>query len=1078
MKKHRPRPFSGRKVVKMLSLTRLCLVALACSVGAMTAAPAISSESQQQDQTTRRTVTGRVTDSSGKPLGNVGVTVRGADNVGTTTDARGQYSITVARGATLEFSYVGMSTREITVANQSTINVSLEEVGVTARDVIVTGIFDRPKESFTGSATLITRRELQQSSSQGLIQGISNVDPAFKYMPSNMFGSDPNKITSANITMRGTTSLMDYQNDYENALDANRPLFVIDRFPASIEQFVALDESRVASITVLKDASATALYGTEAANGVVVVTTVQPQEGKLRVIYKGNFSLEAPDLSSYNLMDATEKLDYELLAGMYTPPGAGFSTAMMYSDLYYRRRLDVARGVNTDWLHFPLRKNGGFSHTHNLTLSGGEGALRYSVDIGNIRKTSVMKGSYRNTFTGNMYLNYQLDNFVFSNRVEVANMYGPNSRYGNFADYTKLNAYYQPYDENGDPIRFMDDGPGGNGYLSVGGAGAPATIRQYSANPLFNASLPSLDESRYTSIKNEFATEWSITDALKATLSYQILHTKRNSDKFLAPQHTSFENENDVSKRGSYDYTTGQETNHNARLTLQYSKYLNEKHFLLLGITSRYAQDKGYSYGFRGVGFSRPDLMFLPLASFYPENGRPSGSENILRRLSGSFFANYMYDNRFYADLTVTADGSSEYGSDNRVAPTGAIGVGWNLHNESFLQNQSLISRARVRASYGLVGSKGSYNAYDALRMYDVNDSNYRGEYGMTIYGLGNPALKWQSTREVNLGADLNFLQDRFSIIFDWYDKTTNDLITNLSIPTASGMGSYKANIGKVRNRGFELQISADLINNRERNFRWTLMGNAQRNKNTILEIGTALDAFNRDLISTDDINNSNLSAQEKADQIVEMKRNPAFLYKEGESMQTIFAVESKGIDPATGNEVFVKLDGTETFEWDSEDRRPFGTVDPKIWGTFGTTVYWKGWALTAWFYYTTGANQYNNTLASKVENIKPYYNADRRALYDRWTTAGQITSFKRINDWSDTYNTSRFVMKESTFRCTSLSLQYTVPREWAKRNLGMEFLELQGQMEDLFYISTIKNERSMSSPFSRNISMTVRVTF
>ncbi len=449
----------------------------------------ISRATPVQQQPARRTVTGVVKDHAGQPVPGATVAVRGMANIGTATDAQGRYSIAVAGDVTLEFSFVGMQSRQEVVGNRTTIDVTLVESETEITEVIVTGVFDRPMESFTGAANLITRQELQESSSQGLLTSLANIDPSFKFVPSNLFGSDPNKLNQAAITMRGGTALMDYQNDYANAVAANRPIFVIDGFVSSIDQFLALDESRVQSVTTLKDAAATALYGTRAANGVVVITTIQPAEGRLRVAYKGTFALEAPDLSSYNLMNGNEKLQFELESGLYDSENV--MTDRSLKNLYYSRKLLVARGVDTDWLGFPLRN--AFSHNHAVTLSGGEGALRYSLDIGNNRKSNVMKGSFNNTFNGVMYLNYSINNFVFSNRLSVTTSYGPNSPYGSFSDYTRLNAYYRPYDENGNPIKVMDrtnyqiQGDSAPGQAIA--LGSPSDIERNSRNPLYNAQL-------------------------------------------------------------------------------------------------------------------------------------------------------------------------------------------------------------------------------------------------------------------------------------------------------------------------------------------------------------------------------------------------------------------------------------------------------------------------------------------------------------------------------------------------------------------------------------------------------------
>lgn len=1017
-------------------------------------------------------VTGRVVDQAGNPLAGVTVIIPGT-SIGAATDATGRFALALPRreGIILRFSFIGKKNIDLPYTGQAEVTVTMEDMASEIADVVVTGVFDRPVESFTGAANLISKQELQQSSSQGLLTSIANIDPSFKFLPSNMFGSDPNRLNEAAITMRGGTALMDYQNDYANAVAANRPIFVIDGFVSSIDQFLALDESRVQSVTTLKDAAATALYGTQAANGVVVITTVQPQEGRLRIAYKGTFALEVPDLSSYNLMNGSEKLQFELESGLYDS-GNPFRDKE-FKDLYYRRKLDVARGVDTDWLGFPLRN--AFSHNHAVTLSGGEGAIRYSIDVGNNRKSNVMKKSFNNTFNGVMYLNYSISDFVFSNKLSITTTYGPNSPYGSFSDYTRLNAYWQPYDENGNPIKVMDRtnyGIANNNNSGTVVLGSPSDVERNSRNPLYNASLISRNESRSTTFRNDFKAEWNITEFMKATGQFSISSVTGRSDVFKSPLHTDFEDYGgaDAARKGTYTYTPRESLSYDGSIRLQYSRYFDDKHYLMLGATGRFFQDSYENYVIEVEGITVPYLDYYAAATLYKKDGNPGGNEGILRRMSTSFLANYMYDERLYIELNGSLDGSSEYGSARSAAPTGTIGVGWNLHKENFMFGQQFLSRLKLRASYGVQGSAGSFNAFDALRLYNMTSTSYRGHPGMTLASLGNPDLKWQSTNQLNIGTDLYLFQDRLSVVFDWYHKITNDLVTRINIPTASGIAGYMANIGKVRNRGWELQLSAKIIQDSERRFDWTVMFNANHNKNTILEIGDYLKKFNSDMIS---------EAGKSAEEIRTIQRNPAFFLREGESQQTLFAVKSNGIDPATGREIFLKLDGTETFDWSQDDFQAFGTTDPTLWGTFGTTVRWRNFALTTWFYFTTGAHKFNQALITKVENVYPFYNADKRALYDRWRNPGDVAMFKGLEEYNNpTRASSRFIAKERVLRNTSLSLQYTVPTEWAKRYLGARFIQLQAQTEDLFYLTTLEDERGINNPFARNVSLTLRMTF
>ena len=257
--------------------------------------------------------------------------------------------------------------------------------------------------------------------------------------------------------------------------------------------------------------------------------------------------------------------------------------------------------------------------------------------------------------------------------------------------------------------------------------------------------------------------------------------------------------------------------------------------------------------------------------------------------------------------------------------------------------------------------------------------------------------MKWQKTRQFNVGTELAFFQNNLNISMDVYNKVTDNLLTDINLPLSSGFSSYKANVGKVQNRGWELYVNGTVLKSRDNSFRWKVGMNMVHNVNKIKEISNSLKALNDELSSTSSY-------------------NPSFMYKEGESMNTIYAVKSKGIDPSNGKEIYVKADGTETYTWDSKDQVACGTTDPKVQGNFNTNIYWKGFSLNMIFGYRWGGHAYNTALANKVENIYPYQNADRRALYNRWKQPGDVADFKSVEDVTKTYATSRFVFKDNTF--------------------------------------------------------------
>ena len=414
--------------------------------------------------TKQRMITGYVWDEQNVPI--PGVSVRIKEEMaqgkmsGNITSADGEYVMPLYtdKKTTLVFSFVGMETLEVSIpAGQQDVtrNIILKEDQTKLDEVVVTGIFNKPRESYTGAATSFTRKELEAAGNQNLATMLRNLDPSFNIMDDISIGSDPNSLPS--ITVRGASSLptdvQDMQVSADNQRTANQPLFILDGFEISLTRFMDLDESQVESITLLKDANATAMYGSKGSNGVVVITSKAIEPGKLRFSYKGTLQIEAPDLTSYDLMNAREKLEYEKAAGLYNTESAVLNQSLQ--DLYNQRKLAVERGVDTYWLKYPVRT--GIGQRHNVSVEGGNESLRYGASLSYNNVEGAMKGSDRNTLTGEMFLLYNFKNVTFQNRLTVTNNKAHNSPYGSFSDYAEMNSYFTPYDEDGNIQKMLEE---------------------------------------------------------------------------------------------------------------------------------------------------------------------------------------------------------------------------------------------------------------------------------------------------------------------------------------------------------------------------------------------------------------------------------------------------------------------------------------------------------------------------------------------------------------------------------------------------------------------------------------------
>ena len=431
----------------------------------------------QQQKNTKIQIKGLVTDTKKQPLPGVTVMIKGT-SLGTVTDAEGHYVLTIPQRdeLVLVFSFVGMNSREVTYKGEQELNVELEEKVAEMDEVVVTGIFQKSQASFTGSATTVTAKELQQFGNRNLLQSLHNIDPSINIIENNAFGSNPNKLPEVQI--RGNSSIpnVDELKD-QTRVDLNTPLIVLDGFETTLQKLIDINENEVETLTILKDASATAIYGSRGANGVIVITTKKPAMGQLRVSYKGDVNIEIPDLTGYDLLEAREKLELEKRVGLYSKPSNPDQDWRLQR--YYSYLLDeVNSGVNTYWLSKPLQTSVG--QRHALKVEGGDKSFRYSASLQWNDIRGVMKESYRKTFNGAIQLSYYWKNLKFSNNLMISAGKRQESPYGDFSEYAKMNPYWRTHDENGKILKRL--GNSGESDYAFRWSRLPV-------NPLYNLSL-------------------------------------------------------------------------------------------------------------------------------------------------------------------------------------------------------------------------------------------------------------------------------------------------------------------------------------------------------------------------------------------------------------------------------------------------------------------------------------------------------------------------------------------------------------------------------------------------------------
>ena len=1003
---------------------------------------------RQQQQVSELVVKGLVTDTKKQPLPGVTVMIKGT-SLGTVTDAEGHYVLTIPQRdeLVLVFSFVGMNSREVTYKGEKELNVELEEKIAEMDEVVVTGLFQKSQASFTGSATTVTAKELQQFGNRNLLQSLHNIDPSINIIENNAFGSNPNRLPEVQI--RGNSSIpnVDELKD-QTRVDLNTPLIVLDGFETTLQKLIDINENEVETLTILKDASATAIYGSRGANGVIVITTKKPAMGQLRVSYKGDVNIEIPDLTGYDLLEAREKLELEKRVGLYSKPSNPDQDWRLQR--YYSYLLDeVNSGVNTYWLSKPLQTSVG--QRHALKVEGGDKSFRYSASLQWNDIRGVMKESYRKTFNGAIQLSYYWKNLKFSNNLMISAGKRQESPYGDFSEYAKMNPYWRTHDENGKILKRL----GNSGEIDYDFRWSRLPV-----NPLYNATLNTYDRGNNTDITNNFMLEWKVLETLDLRGRFGITKNTDETRVFKPADHTDFADysEDDMFRKGTYAYGISNSFSYEGSLNLAYHQSFG-KHLLVAGVDVNLREGRSRSSSFKAEGFTNENFDDISSALQYEKNGKPSGAESTVRSVGFTGNVNYTYDNRYFADLSGRMDGSSQLGSNKRFAPFWAVGIGWNMHNESFLKEVSWVNMLKLRFSVGTSGSQ-HFNAYQAIQTYRYFlDDKYYAWNGSSLIAMGNPDLKWQQKRDYNIGLDVKLWDNRITIGGDFYIAKTNDLISTLTLPAANGFTTYIENIGSLKNTGYELRLSAYVL--RKDQMSWSVSLAGIHNKNKIVEVSQALlDAQNA--IESEDLVNPNVQ------------------FRPGYSSNTIWTVRSAGIDPGTGKEVFISRDGNRTYNWSASDIVATGVSDPKLEGNISSMFRYKGLSLNVSFGYRFGGQIYNSTLANKVEVSKTAigWNVDARVFHDRWKNIGDQASFKGLDDFTPTNKTSRFVQDETTFRCQNMTLQYELKSQALNKLLGIDYCLFSASTSDLFYISTVKRERGTSYPFSRQFSLGVNVVF
>lgn len=928
------------------------------------------------------TVTGNAQSTSGEPLIGVNVVEKGTTN-GTVTDLDGNYTLRVAKGKTLVFSYIGFLSQEV-VVNGAKVNVTLKEDTETLDEVVVIGYGSMARKDVTSSITTVKADQLNvgvfsdaASMLQGKVAGLTITTTG-----------DPNG--SPSITLRGSSSLRTGQ--------AMQPYYVIDGIPGVDISIVAPDD--IESIDVLRDATATAIYGSKAANGVIIINTKKGKHGAERtnVSYSGYVAFD-------NILNTLDMASADDLRAYAEATGATLANDM---------------GANTNWQDEVLRT--AISTNHNLSINGGAGKTTYMASINYQDREGVITGSSMDRLNVRSLVTTK----VLKDRLELSA--GVNARYGkaigvpmNNEGASVLDAmnYFSPML----PVRNED------GSWTTGSGS-----KNY--NPL-SLIYENTSETMYKNTQLLGKASLEIIEGLKWNVNYSFTNNQSTYSAYDS-HNTQLEGISAYNGRATRNTYFGHE--HIFETFGNYDTTINDIH--KLSVMAGYSWEEKMSndgFGLTVHDFYDDVLKWNQLTYASTIDGIPavqSGTKETIRNISFYGRASYSFNSKYMIQATVRRDGSSVFGKNNQWGTFPSVSVAWNITEENFMKNQNLFDNLKFRLGYGVSGNALGFGAYTAIATYGASGFfDYNGKQWRTLAATknANPDLKWETTGMFNVGLDYGLLNGRLSGTIEFYNKKTKDLIWNYPVSTnLYPFGDIAANVGEITNQGIEISINAVPV--QTKNFTWNTTVTLSHNKNTVNRLSN--DKFEVGVFTQGDPMVAGVSSEGYTQRIIE-----------GEPLGTFFTYEFAGFNDAGKATYYVRDENTgertgETAEQPGyKDRTITGCAQPKLNFGWNNTFNYKNWNATVFFTGVFGNDIYNGTRANYMspEMLAGGKNVLKEFL-DNPTTSASLPS-------------DRFIENGSYLRLSTLSLGYT----FKNFNGWLQNLQLYVTCNNLFTITGYK---------------------
>ncbi|WP_460945660.1 SusC/RagA family TonB-linked outer membrane protein [Spirosoma daeguense] len=905
-------------------------------------------------------VTGQVTGAGDKvSLPGTTVSLKGT-TTGTTTDATGNYRISIGNqaNATLVFSSVGYLTKEVSVGSQSTINVEMTVDDRQLDEVVVVGYGTVRKSDLTGSLAQVKGKEIDAFPATNVLQALSGRAPGVQVTQNT---GAPGAAISVRI--RGTNSIQ----------GSNEPLYVVDGFPTSGSNPTIVNNSDIESIEILKDASATAIYGSRGANGVVIITTKQGKSGKMTVDYEGSYSIQSLR-KKLDLMNAKE------YAMFYNEQATNDKVAP-----YFTQDQINSFGEGYDWQNLVFQKAP--MQTHNLTVSGGNEKTRFSVGGSIFKQDGIIRGSDYNRYSIRANISTDVSkkfNLSYGATLTKITTGRQNSGGGNRGG-TLISAAISapptltPYNDNGS-YRVL------------------ATAYPFISNVLINP-LNYLEQFTDNVDANRVLANAALTfkpfDGLSIKISGGIENSDDQTDTYTT---TKF-----INSQGSASVSSSRGMSLLSENTISYIKTIGQKHSISAVAGFTYQDFMNKSLNASGVGFLSDITETANLGSAAIP-GIPGTSYSFSTLLSYLGRVNYSYNNKYLFTASIRADGSSKYSEGNKWGyfPSGALA--WRVSEEDFMKNVSFMTDLKARASWGLTGSQ-AIGAYATLNNLSAGKTVFDDALFNTFApGTQLPGnLKWETTEQLDFGIDAGFLNNRFQLTLDYYIKNTRDLLNTVQLPSGFGFTSTIRNVGEIQNKGLEVALTARVI---DKAFKWDLNGNIAFNRSKVVKLEGGQDILGGSVGVT-------------------LISDAANLLREGLPMSVFYGYVEDGYTDQ-GRVKYKDLNGDNVIN--QQDKTVIGDPNPKFIYGLNSTMSFKGFTLTAFFQGTQGNNLVN---VSSINNTLDYgfgLNMPREVYLNHWTPTNTNAKYPVISR-ANSYNYSnRFVEDGSYLRLRTIQLAYDLP--------------------------------------------------